>query len=164
MSRRNTLIVLAVALIAGGLWLRHYFSPGEVVNRKLVATIEAFEEERLLAVMAAVSRKYADPWGVNYETLGGYLHEIMETYDDLRVDYALARPEVGEGEVRIDIEFVLWGRYQGTTGYVIGSLSDPCTATVLWREETPGWRFASTPELDIPELRNELERRRSRTQ
>jgi len=78
MSRRNLLIVLAVALTVGGLWLRNYFSPGEVVNRKLVATIEAFEEERLLAVMAAVSRQYSDPWGLNYETLGGYLHEVME--------------------------------------------------------------------------------------
>ena len=163
MSRRNLLIVLAVALTVGGLFLRHYFSPGEVVNRKLVATIEAFEEERLLAVMAAVSRQYSDPWGLDYETLGGYLHEVMETYDDLRVDYVLARPEVEEGEVRVDIEFVLWGRYQGTKGYVIGSLSDPCTATVLWREETPGWRFASTPELDIPELREELESRRNET-
>ena len=126
----------------------------------IIATIDAFEEERMLAVMSAVSRRYSDPWGLDYETLGGYLHEIMETYDDLWVDYVLTRPEVGEGEVRIDIEFVLWGRYEGTKGTVIGSISDPCTATVLWREETPGWRFASTPELDIPELRDELDLRR----
>jgi hypothetical protein len=162
MSRRNLLIVLAVALTVGGLFLRHYFSPGEVVTRKLVAAIDAFEEERLLAVMSAVSRKYSDPWGLDYETLGSYLHQTMESYDDLRVDYVLSKPEVGEGEVRIDIEFVLWGRYEGAKGNVIGSISDPCTATVLWREETPGWRFASTPELDIPELRNELDSMRDR--
>jgi hypothetical protein len=162
MSRRNLLIILAVALTVGGLFLRHYFSPGEVVTRKLVAAIDAFEEERLLAVMSAVSRKYSDPWGLDYETLGSYLHQTMESYDDLRVDYVLSKPEVGEGEVRIDIEFVLWGRYEGAKGNVIGSISDPCTATVLWREETPGWRFASTPELDIPELRNELDSMRDR--
>jgi len=162
MSRRNLLIVLAVALTVGGLFLRHYFSPGEVVNRKLVATVDAFEEERILAVMSAVSRKYSDPWGLDYETLGGYLHETMETYDDLRVDYVLSRPEVREGEVRIDIEFVLWGCYEGAKGYVIGSISDPCTATFLWREETPGWRIASTPELDIPELHDEMDSLRDR--
>ena len=161
MSRRVVRIGLVAAFaVVGVIAFRHYFSPGEVVNRKLVATIEAFEEERLLAVMSAVSRKYSDPWGLDYETLGGYLHETMETYDDLRVDYVLTSPDVREGEVRIDIEFILWGRYQGTKGYVIGSISDPCTATVLWREEAPGWRFASTPELDIPELRHELESRR----
>ena len=164
MSRRNLLIVLAVALTVGGLFLRHYFSPGEVVTRKLVAAIDAFEEERLLAVMSAVSRKYSDPLGLDYETLGSYLHQTMESYDDLRVDYVLSKPEVGEGEVRIDIEFVLWGRYEGAKGNVIGSISDPCTATVLWREETPGWRFASTAELDIPELRDELESRRNRAE
>ena len=162
MSRRVvTIAVVVVLLVVGAIALRHYFSPGEVVNRKLVATIGAFEEERLLAVMSAVSRKYSDPLGLDYETLGIYLHETMETYDDLRVDYVLTRPEVGEGEVRIDIELVLWGRYEGTKGYVIGSISDPCTATLLWREETPGWRLASIPDLDIPELRDELESRRN---
>jgi len=161
MSRRAVrIVVVAALLVAGVIAFRYYFSPGEVVKRKLVAAIGAFEEERLLAVMSTISRKYSDPWGLDYETLGGYLHETMETYDDLRVDYVLSKPEVGEGEVRIDIEFVLWGRYEGRKGTVIGSISDPCTATVLWREETPGWRFASTPELDIPELRDELDLRR----
>ena len=49
-SKKNALVVVAVVLVVGGLWLRHYFSPGEVVKRSVVATIEAFEEERLLAV------------------------------------------------------------------------------------------------------------------
>ena len=163
MSRRAvTFAVVAALLVVGVIALRHYFSPGEVVTRKLVAAIDAFEEERLLAVMSAVSRKYSDPLGLDYETLGSYLHQTMESYDELRVDYVLSKPEVGEGEVRIDIEFVLWGRYEGAKGNVIGSISDPCTATVLWREETPGWRFASTPKLDIPELRNELDSLRGR--
>ena len=156
-ARAVKIAVVAILAIVGVIAVRHYFSPGEVVKRKLVGTIDAFEEESLLAVMSAVSRKYSDPWGLGYETLGGYLKETMETYDDLRVDYVLAKPEVSAGEVRIDIEFVLWGRYAGTKGYVIGSITEPCSATVLWREETPGWRFASTPELDIPELRSQLE-------
>ena len=62
--------------------------------------------------------------------------------------------------MRIDIQFVVWGRYEGTKGYVVGSITEPCTATVLWREEKTGWRFASTEELDIPELRHELDSRR----
>jgi len=152
-------VVLLVA--GGGLFLRHYFSPGEVVKRKLHATIDAFEEERLLAVMSGISRNYSDPWGLTYESLGGQLNQTMDTYDDLRVDLELGTLVVAESEVRIDIQFVLWGRYEGTRGYVVGSLSDPCTATLLWREESPGWRFASTLEIDIPELRHELEARRT---
>jgi hypothetical protein len=157
MSKRTALIALAVLAVVVVISLRHYFSPGEVVKRKLLATIEAFEEERLLAVMSGISRGYSDPWGLHYETFAGYLNETMETYDDLDVDSLISTPVVGEGEVRIDIQFVLWGRYEGTKGYVLGSITDPCTATLLWREETPGWRLASTEELDIPELRNRLE-------
>jgi hypothetical protein len=160
MSKRTTLIVLAVVLAAVVVAVRHYFSPGEVVKRKLVATIQAFEEERLLAVMSGISRAYSDPWGFDYETLAGYLSATMETYDDLDVDSLIGEPVVGEGEVRIDIRFILWGRYEGTKGYIVGSITDPCTATLLWREEAPGWRFVSTEELDIPELRHELDSRR----
>jgi hypothetical protein len=55
--------VLAIVAIVVVIGVRHYFSPGEVVKRKLIATIEAFEEERLLAVMSGISRSYSDPWG-----------------------------------------------------------------------------------------------------
>jgi hypothetical protein len=160
MSKRTVLISVAILVIVGVISLRHYFSPGEVVKRKLVATLEAFEEERLLAVMSGISRGYSDSWGLNYETFAGYLNETMETYDGLDVDSLISKPVVGEAEVRIDIQFVVWGRYEGTKGYVVGSITDPCTATLLWRKETPGWRLASTEELDIPELRRELESRR----
>jgi hypothetical protein len=159
-SRRTAVGVLVIVVVGGGLFLRHYFSPVEVVKRKLHATIDAFEEERLLAVMSGISRGYSDRLGLSYETLGGYLHETMDTYEDLRVDLELGKPVVAESEIRIDIQFVLWGRYEGARGYVLGSLSDPCTATLLWRKETPGWRLASTLELDIPELRHEIETRR----
>ena len=45
MSKRMALISLAVLVVVGFISLRHYFSPGEVVKRKFIATIEAFEEE-----------------------------------------------------------------------------------------------------------------------
>ena len=70
--------ILAVVVVIA---VRHYFSPGEVVKRKLIATIEAFVEERLLALMSGISRGYTDPWGLNYETLAGYLDP---TDDDIR--------------------------------------------------------------------------------
>jgi hypothetical protein len=152
---------LLIAVIVVVLAVRHYFSPGEVVRRQLVATIDAFEDERMLAVMSAISRSYSDPWGLDYETLAGVLHELMDTYDDLQVDLVFDKPEVGEDEVRIGFQFVLWGSEQGTRGYIVGSLSAPCTAVLVWRKEQPGWRLASTAELDIPELRNELEAMRN---
>lgn len=160
MTKRTVLVALVLFAAVAVVSFRHYFSPGEVVRRKLISTIEAFEEERLLAVMSGVSRSYSDPFGFSYETIGGYLNEAMETYENLDVDYVLGKPDVSREEVRIAIEFVLWGRYQGTRGYVVGSISDPCTATLLWRKETPGWRLASTLDLDIPELRDELASRR----
>ncbi len=161
-STRKALIVAFIVLAAGGLWLRHYFSPGEAVKRKLVHTIESFEEEKLLPVMSGISRSYRDPWGLDYETLGGHIKSVMETYEELEMDYQLGEPIVAESQVQIGIEFVLWGWYEGTRGSVIGSRSEPCTAVLLWNKETPGWRFTSTLELDIPEIREELEERRGR--
>jgi len=154
------MVVLAVAVVAGGFWLRHYFSPGEVVKRQFLGVVAAFEEERLLGVMASISRNYTDPWGQSYEGLAGRIREIQQTYDALQLNHELSEPQVGEDEVRLTFKFVLWGTFEGTRGYVLGSLSDPCTATLLWRKERQGWRLAATEELEIPELRDELESRR----
>lgn len=162
MKPTKTVVVLVLVSLAGGFWLRHYYSPGEVVKRKLLATIEGFEEERLFGVMAAVSRSYSDPWGFDYETLGGNLNQLMDAYDDLDVDLVLGEVAASDEQVRVGLEFVVSGSYDGTEEYVIGSGTEPCTAVVVWRKEDPGWRLASTAELDIPEFRDELEARRPR--
>ena len=159
---RVTLLVVAVVVVAGGLCLRYYFSPGEVVKRKVLATVEAFEEEKILGVMAAVSRRYSDEWGFDYETIGGNLHSVMEEYDDLDVDLVFGRMAASDEEVRVGLEFVVSGRYDGTRENVVGSGAEPCAAVLVWRKEQPGWRLASTADLDIPELRDELEARRPR--
>ncbi len=154
--------LLVIVVGAGGLWLRHYFSPGEAVKRKVLATVEAFEEESILRVMSAVSRGYSDPWGFDYETLGGNLNHVMNEYDDLEVDLVFGEVAASDEEVRVGLEFVVSGRYQGAREYVVGNDAEPCTTVVVWRKEQPGWRLASTADLDIPELREELEARRPR--
>jgi hypothetical protein len=156
------IVVLGAVIAAAGLWFRHYFSPGEVVKRQLMSTVDAFEDERMLAVMSAVSRSYSDPWGFDYETLGGTLLRVMDEYDDLAVDLVVGDVAAFDAEVRIGLEFVVSGRYRGSREYVVGSGAEPCTAVLVWRKEPPGWRLASTADLDIPELREELEARRPR--
>ena len=53
-ARAVKIAVVAILAIVGVIAVRHYFSPGEVVKRKLVGTIDAFEEERLLAAMSGI--------------------------------------------------------------------------------------------------------------
>jgi len=155
-------LLWALVLVAGGFWVRHFLSPGEVVKRKLLATVEAFEEEKIVGVMAAVSRRYSDQWGFDYETLGGNLQQMMDGYDDLEVDLVFGEMAAFDAEVRVGLEFVVNGRSEGTRENVVGSSAQPCTAVLVWRKEQPGWRLASTADLDIPELRKELESRRPR--
>jgi hypothetical protein len=159
--QRWKLLLLAGVAAVAALWLRSYLSPTAVVSRKLRAAVAAFEEERLLAVMAAVSRGYSDPWGVDYETLGGHLDRLMRDYDGLDVELALGEALVAGEEVRIGLEFAVSGRGEEGWDEVLGSATEPCAAVLVWRKETPGWRLASTLELDIPELRDELEAARS---
>ena len=160
--RTIKLVVTAAVALVVLIAVRHHFSAGEVVKRKVGTTIEAFEEERLLAVMSSISRRYSDPLGLDYEVLGGHLGQVMETYDDLDVDFVLTETSIAKDEVRVGVEFVLWGRFEGTRGYVVGSISEPCSAMLLWRKEAPGWRLASTEDLDLPEFREEIDSRRQR--
>jgi hypothetical protein len=165
MDRRRILaIAVLVALAVAGLWLRSYLAPANVVRRTLFAAIEAFESEQILGAIQPVSRSYSDRWGLSYEALAGHMRTAMDTYDDLQVDLEPPDIEVKGDQARVSFRFVLWGSYEGTRGYVIGSLGAPCTVTLVWRKEPQGWRLVTTDELDIPELRDELAAAADRSQ
>ena len=158
MNRRGIVVIVAViGALALGLWVRHYLSPANVIRRALLGAIEAFEQESILGAIEPVSRSYSDRWGLSYEALAGHMRTAMDTYDGLQVD--LEPPAISvEGEAAtVRFRFILWGSYEGTRGYVIGSLTDPCTVELRWGKEPVGWRITSTESLDIPELRDELE-------
>jgi hypothetical protein len=164
MERRQTVIVVLVLAVGGAfLWFRYYFSPEQVVRRQVAAMASALEEEAILGVMSKISRSYEDDWGGSYETLGGYAHQVTEAYDDLDFDFGVTGGEHGDDWVRLHLSFTLTGTSSAGREAVLGSFSEPCTATVVWQKETPGWRFAETEELDIPEYRAELEQKRFRS-
>jgi hypothetical protein len=160
MERKQlVLVVLFVALVAGALWLRHWFSPAQVVRRQLAAAVTAFEEEKILGVMSRVSRSYDDQWGGDYESLAGILQSMMDAYDELNVDDVVTDIDVDGDEARLRLKFVIRGKADGASGAILGKTLEPCTATIRWVEDQPGWRLAETVELDIPEYREELQRR-----
>ena len=161
MDRKQlTYVVLLVVVVAGVLWFRHYFSPAEVVRRQLYEAVAAFENQKILGVMVKISRTYTDEWGGSYESLGGQIQSVIDAYDEIRVEHEIRAVDVGDGEVRINLQFVISGSYEGSRGAILGTRLDPCRATLLWVKERPGWRLKETEELDIPEYRDELERRR----
>jgi hypothetical protein len=150
-------IVIVAVLAILALWIKSYFSAANVVKRSLFAAVESFEQEQIIGSIQPISRSYDDRWGMSYESIAGNLRSAMDTYDDLQIDLEPLDIRVEGDEVRVGMRFVMWGTYDGTKGYVIGSVADPCTATQVWRKEPAGWRVATTEKLDIPELREELE-------
>jgi hypothetical protein len=155
-----SVFVLVAVLIACALGARHYFSGEQVLRRQLFEAVESFKNEKILGVLAKVSRSYDDRWGGSYESLGAHVQSIMDAYDGLTVDLEILALEVGEGEASMALTFVVGGRTQVGRGAILGSEAEPCRATLRWAKEEPGWRLVETEELDIPELRDELERRR----
>jgi hypothetical protein len=162
-SKRLTLIVLICIGVLLGAWLVRYFSPEQVIRRQILATVESFENEQILGVATTISRSYRDDWGMSYESILGYVQEVMTTFSDLAVDLEPPVVEVDGGSARVRLRFVVSGTAEGRRGYVIGSPGDPVTTTQLWRKEPAGWRVVTTEALDIPELRDELDRMRSRS-
>ncbi len=154
-------VLLFVALVVGALGLRNYFAPGSVVRRQIFEAVESFKNEQILGVMSKISRSYTDGWGGSYEGLGAQIQSMMEAYDGLSMDLDIESLEMGDGEARIELTFVVGGRTQVGRGNILGTDLDPCRATLRWIKEEPGWRLVETEELDIPQFREELESRRS---
>ncbi len=157
-SKKITAVVLIVVGVLTAAWMKRYFSPEQVVRRQMVGAVEAFENEQLLGVASVISRQYRDQWGQSYESIAGNISEIMASFDEISMDLDIK--EIGRvgHDVRVRLGFVVTGNDGDGSGYIVGSLTDPCTATLLWSEEPQGWRLFTTEALDIPELRDELAR------
>jgi hypothetical protein len=155
-------VVVFVALVAGALGMRNYFSPGSVVRREIFEAVASFKNERILGVMSKISRSYTDEWSGSYEGLGGQVQSMMDAYDGLTMDVDISSVEMGDGEARVELTFVVGGRTQAGRGNILGTEIEPCRATLRWVKEEPGWRLVETEALDIPQYREELQRRRDR--
>lgn len=154
------LAIVAVLVLVVMLAIRWYRAPERVIRRQLLAGVEAFESEDLLGTLRIFSRGYEDDWGNTYESLAANVSEVHEVFDDLEVALEPGEVEVGESTARLALEMVVFGSAEGERGTIIGSLPDPVSMVVLWRLEPQGWRITSVDDLDIPELRDELEERR----
>ncbi len=66
------------------------------------------------------------------------------------MDVDISSVEMGDGEARVELTFVVGGRTQVGRGNILGTDVDPCRATLRWIKEEPGWRLVETEELDIP--------------
>ena len=161
-KKHLTLVILLVVAVASILGMRHYFSTEQIIRRQLFEAVESFKNEKILGVMAKISRSYTDDWGGSYEGLGGQAQSIMEAYDALTMDVDIGAVEVGDGEARVALTFVVGGRTDAGKGNILGTALEPCRATLRWVEEEPGWRLVETEELDIPQFREQLEERRAR--
>lgn len=155
MSKRVVIVALIVA--GAGLWVRWYLSPEQVIRRSVNGVVEAFENERLLAVMAVFDRGYGDPWGHDYEALGGIFAAAFDELEGLDVEVSELDVTVDGENARTSLRFVVSGVADGVDGLLFGEPSRPCTATLEWAKRQQGWRITTTSRLDIPELRDELD-------
>lgn len=161
-KKQLTRVILVVLMVVGALGMRHYLSPGQAVRRQLYEAVESFKHEKIIGVMAKISRSYSDQWGGSYEGLGGQAQSLMEAYDGLTMDVDISTVEVADSEARMVLEFVIGGRTKVGRGSILGTETEPCRATLRWVKEEPGWRLVETEQLDIPQFREELERRKRR--
>ncbi len=133
-----------------------------MVRRQIFEAVASFKNENILGVMSRISRSYTDDWGGSYEGLGAEAQSMMDAYDGLTMDVDIDSVEIGDEEARVELTFVIGGRTEVGSGNIFGTELDPCRATLRWIKEEPGWRLVETEELDIPQFREELQRRRDR--
>jgi hypothetical protein len=160
MSRKAMLVALVVLVLGAGLWLRTYLSPSNVIKRSFLSAVAAFEEEQLLATLHVIDRAYRDELGQSYESLAGNIRLLHETYDRLELSLDPPSVQVEDDQARMEIRFVLWGSFEGQRGTILGTAQAPCSATLEWSERPQGWRLTSATGIRVPELQDEIDRRR----
>ncbi|MFC2171089.1 hypothetical protein ACFLU6_00485 [Acidobacteriota bacterium] len=163
MQKKHILLLLVIVALAAGIFLRHYFSAEQVVKRKLLRAEDGFEKEQFIAAILPIDRNYRDPYGLDRESLAGYIKAAMDNYDNLNAEISFLGLTKTENEVRMPVRFWISASQGGSSGYVLGSRDEPCTAVFVWRKGTQGYKITTTDELNVPGHRDEIRRRISGT-
>ena len=151
MPPRRLILVIALIAIAAVL-ARGYISPERAVRRQINALVRAFEQEKFLDLARLVSRRYADPNGLDYESLLGTAHGAFETYSDLKLSLDLGLISIAGDSATVPLSFRVSGRAEGRAGSIAGSRSDPARAVLKFAKEHGDWMLISIESLDLPGL------------
>jgi hypothetical protein len=160
MDRRTTLIVVAVAVLAAVVFVKSYFAPERVIVRSIQKAAAAVEDEQLLGAIKPFFKGYRDlDCGFNFEFIASGVHEVIETFDLLRMNLEVDSVEVDGDAATMEVSFHLAGSPGSGYGDLLGSAADPCRVRLDWEKKSAGWLIVSSSELDVPNHRKELDRR-----
>jgi len=158
MDRRVAYAIAGVVIVAVALFVRSYFSPERVMTRALHGAAIAVEEERLLGALQPFFKGYRDECGFDFEFIAGGVHDMIETFDLLTMDVEVDSVEVDGETAQMRLRFALIGTHDGQRGYILGSATQRCRVRLRWEKKAKGWVIVSASDLDVPNLRDEVER------
>ena len=141
----KTVLIIIAAVVAFILIKNLIVSDEERIKKVIYKGKAAIEQEDFEGALKHVSRDYQDDYGLNKMAIAALLKRLYAQFDDISIHVEWTEVEIlerGLGQAAI----LTWVtvKWEGETGYIVGSAKAPNRVVFTLAKEGKQWRVVKT--------------------
>ena len=141
----KTVLIIIAAVVAFILIKNLIVSDEERIKKVIYKGKAAIEQEDFEGALKHVSRDYQDDYGLNKMAIAALLKRLYAQFDDISIHVEWTEVEIlerGLGQAAI----LTWVtvKWEGETGYIVGSAETPNRVVFTLAKEGKQWRVVKT--------------------
>ena len=129
------LLLIVVAVTAYLLWP----SDESRISKLFKEAAKAAETKEVEGIMAKISYRYSDDYGMSYLLLKEQLKAQFKSLSDIRVEYEDMKIAPSGDTANVDLKLRVVATLGAETGYILGDLKTPLTLRITLEKERAKW-------------------------
>ena len=146
---RKSIIVLALLIMAPVIVYFLWPSDESRIRKLFREGATAIEQEKIDAVMAAVSFNYTDEYGLTYLYIKEGMTRVFQRLDGIKVEYEITRLEITDAAAAAELDIRVIAREGNETGYAVGDAARPVHMKFTLEKQRTTWLVAKTEGLPL---------------
>lgn len=146
---RKSIIILTLLIMAPVIIYLLWPSDESRIRKLFREGAKAIEQEKIDAVMAAVSFNYTDEYGLTYLYIKEGMTRVFQRMGGIRVEYEITRLEIADAVAVAELDIRVIASEGNDTGYAVGDAARPVHMKFTLEKQRTTWLVAKTEGLPL---------------
>lgn len=148
MSKSKLILLLAVVILIGYIFITYFFANDEKVIRGIIDDVQkAVMSEDLSATFDKVSLEFTDDNGFKYLPARFIVKSFFDRTDQINLRLPQVDVNITGREATATVSLILTGYSDGTNHYILGSPENPTKIDISFKKGLTGWKIMATKNI-----------------